>query len=200
VKQMHALRAALRTGLAATLGSVALFGCGTTGQTAAPLPGGKLSEGLVTSTARVKSVDQKTRMVTLETADGGLVKFRAGDQVRNLAQVKVGDEVTASYYESVAFQVRKAGESELGTEVGEQAARAKLGDKPGMAGARVITVTTKIIGIDKQAGTVTLQDEDGESVTVKARNPENLERVAVGDLVEITRTEAVGISVQEPTD
>jgi hypothetical protein len=64
----------------------------------------------------------------------------------------------------------------------------------------VITVTTKIIGIDKSAGTVTLQDEDGENVTVKVRYPENLERVAIGDLVEITRTEAVGISVQEPTN
>jgi Cu/Ag efflux protein CusF len=191
---------ALRSSLLATLSIVALGGCGTTGQTAEPLPSGKVSEGLVTSTARVRSVDQKTRMVTLETADGGLVKFRAGDQVRNLPQVKVGDEVTATYYQSVAFQVKKAGESELGTSVGEQAARAKLGDKPGMAGARVITVTTKIIGIDKQAGTVTLQDEDGENVTVKARNPANLERVAIGDLVEITRTEAVGISVQEPTD
>jgi Cu/Ag efflux protein CusF len=182
----------------ATFAIVALGGCSSMGQSAAPLPSGKLSEGLVTTTARVKSIDQKTRMVTLETADRGLVKFRAGDEVRNLAQVKVGDEVTASYYESLAFQVKKAGESELGTEVGEQAARAKLGEKPGIAGARVTTVTTKITGIDKQAGTVTLEDEDGESVTVKARNPANLERVDVGDLVEITRTEAVGVSVQEP--
>ncbi len=32
----------------------------------------------------------------------------------------------------------------------------------------------------------------------KARNPDNLNRVSVGDLVEITYTEAVAVSVQDP--
>ena len=190
----------LRTWLATALTLVALAGCSSTGQTAAtppaPLPSGTVREGLVSETARVKTLDQKTRMVTLEGADGSLVKFRAGDEVRNLAQVKVGDEVTAMYYESVAFQVKKPGDASMGTSVAQEVARAKLGEQPGMAGARVTTLTTKITGIDKQAGTVTLLDPEGGSVTVKARNPANLERVAVGDLVEITLTEAVGVSVQ----
>jgi len=190
----------LRTWLATALTLVALAGCSSTGQTAAtppaPLPSGTVREGLVSETARVKTLDQKTRMVTLEGADGSLVKFRAGDEVRNLAQVKVGDEVTAMFYESVAFQVKKPGDASMGTTVAQEMARAKLGEQPGMATARVTTLTTKITGIDKQAGTVTLLDPEGGSVTVKARNPANLERVAVGDLVEITLTEAVGVSVQ----
>jgi uncharacterized lipoprotein YajG len=190
----------LRTWLATALTLVALAGCSSTGQTAAtppaPLPSGTVREGLVSETARVKALDQKTRMVTLEGADGSLVKFRAGDEVRNLAQVKVGDEVTAMFYESVAFQVKKPGDASMGTTVAQEMARAKPGEQPGMATARVTTLTTKITGIDKQAGTVTLLDPEGGSVTVKARNPANLERVAVGDLVEITLTEAVGVSVQ----
>jgi Cu/Ag efflux protein CusF len=187
--------------LAAALAVVALGGCSSTGQTpAAPLPGGTVSEGLVSATARVKAIDQKTRMVTLERADGSVVKFRAGDEVRNLPQVKVGDEVTATYYESMAFQVKKPGDASMGAVVGEESARAKPGQKPGAASARVVTVTTRITGIDKRAGTVTLQDPDGANVTVKARDPANLERVAVGDLVEITMTEAVGISVGPPKE
>ena len=137
--------------------------------------------------------------MTLERSDGSLVKFRASDQVRNLPQVKVGDEVTATYYESMAFQVKKAGDATMGTVVAEDVARAKPGERPGYADAQVTTVTTTITAIDKQAGTVTLQNVDGKSATVKARNPANLERVAVGDLVEITLTEAVGISVASPT-
>ena len=196
------LRTARRIALAAALTSVALAGCSSMGQSAAtpaPLPSGTVREGLVTETARVKTIDQKTRMVTLEGADGSLVKFRASDEVRNLPQVKVGDEVTATYYESVAFQVKKPGDATMGTVVGQEMARAKPGEQPGMAGARVTTLTTKITGIDKQAGTVTLLDPDGGSVTVKARDPANLERIAVGDLVEITLTEAVGVSVQTPS-
>jgi Cu/Ag efflux protein CusF len=189
-----------RAWLAAALALVVLGGCSTSGETAAtaPLPGGTVREGLVKATARVKAIDQKTRMVTLERADGSVVKFRAGDEVRNLPQVRVGDEVTATYYESMAFQVRKPGDASMGTAVGEQVARAKPGEKPGAASARVVTVTTKITGIDERAGTVTLQDAEGANVTVKARDPANLERVAVGDLVEITMTEAVGISVGPP--
>ena len=202
MRQTNALRVSLEAWLAATLTIVALGGCSSMGQSEAtppaPLPSGTVREGLVSATARVRTIDQKTRMVTLEAADGSLVKFRAGDEVRNLPQVEVGDEVTATYYESVAFQVKKPGDSAMGTVVGEEMARAKPGEKPGAAGARVTTLTTKITGIDKQAGTVTLQDPEGESVTVKARNPANLERVAVGDLVEITLTEAVGISVDPP--
>jgi len=57
----------------------------------------------VTATARVKALDQQTRRVTLERADGSQVTLYADDSVRNLPQVKVGDAVTASYYEAIAY-------------------------------------------------------------------------------------------------
>ncbi len=50
----------------------------------------------------------------------------------------------------------------------------------------------------KDAGTVTLRGPDGGTTTIKARNPDNLNRVAVGDLVDITYTEALAISVEAP--
>lgn len=165
---------------------------------AAPLPSGTLREDLVTSTATVKKLDQKTRMVTLERADGSLVTFRAGDEVRNLPQVRVGDQVTASYYESIAYSVRKPGDSPPVAASAEGMVRAEPGEKPGIAGARVTTVTAKITAIDKSAGTVTIEGPQGDLTTVKARDPRNLERIALGDLVEISLTEAIGISVEAP--
>ena len=164
----------------------------------APLPSGTLGEEMVTATATVTKLDLATRMVTLQRADGSLITFRAGESVRNLPQVKVGDEVLATYYESLAYAVKKPGDGEVGTNVEEEATRAKLGERPGGAGGRVTTVTTRIDAIDKSAGTVTLKGADGEAFTVKVRDPKNLERVAVGDLVEITLTEAVAVSVDPP--
>ena len=38
----------------------------------------------------------------------------------------------------------------------------------------------------------------GEETTVKARDPHKLDRVAVGDLVEITYTEGIAVSVETP--
>lgn len=164
----------------------------------APLPSGVVGENLVHATAVVKAVNQKTRMVTLQRSDGSEIKFKAGEEVRNLPQVKVGDEVKVTYYESLAYEVKKPGEGTPGTEVVEGAGRAKLGEKPGAAAGRATTMTATIAGIDKAAGTVTLKTPEGELNTVKARNPANLDRVTVGDLVEITYTEAFGISVETP--
>jgi Cu/Ag efflux protein CusF len=167
---------------------------------AAPaLPSGTVSAGTVSATATVKALDLKTRRVTLQRADGSLVKFRANDEVRNLAQVKVGDEVTVTYYEALAYEVRKPGEgAPPGASVAAGVDRAKLGEKPGAAAAQVTTVTATIAAIDKPAMTVTLRSPDGELTTIKARDPEKLNRVSVGDLVDITYTEALGISVEAP--
>jgi hypothetical protein len=163
-----------------------------------PLPSGTVGANLVTATARVKALDQQTRRVTLERADGSEVTFYADDTVRNLPQVHVGDEVTASFYESLAYEVKKPGTAVPGATVAEDAARAKLGEKPAGAGARVTTIVATIVGLDKAAGTVTLQGPTGRATTIKARDPRNLERVAVGDLVEITYAEAVAVSVEQP--
>ena len=196
------------TWAAATAIAVAIAGCASHKEAPPPpavaaapaaLPSGKVGENVVTATATVKAVDQKTRHVTLQRADGSVVKFVAGDEVRNLAQVKVGDDVNVTYYESLAFEVKKPGDAVPGATVAEEAGRAKLGEKPGAAGARAITVTSTIAAIDKAAGTVTLKSAEGEMTTIKVRNPDNLNRVSIGDLVEITYTEALGISVETPS-
>jgi hypothetical protein len=135
--------------------------------------------------------------VTLERTDGSEVTFYADDTVRNLPQVKVGDEVRASYYESLAYEVKRPGTAAPGATVAEEAGRAKLGEKPAGAGARLTTIVATIAGIDKAAGTITLQGPAGRATTIKARDPRNLDRVAVGDLVEITYTEAVAVSVDK---
>src|SRR5580765_2510888 len=99
----------------ASVFAVGIGGCSMMESTPAPAApaapaapvSGTVSEGLVSATAKVKAIDQKTRHVTLQRSDGSELKFVAGDEVRNLAQVKVGDEVTVSYYESLAYEVKK---------------------------------------------------------------------------------------------
>lgn len=170
-----------------------------TAPAAAPqaLPSGIVDAGAVTTTARVKSVDQQTRYVVLERADGSEVAFYADAQVRNLAQVKAGDEVRATFYESLAYEVKKPGTATPGATVTEGIARAKPGEKPAGIEAQAITMVATIVAIDKTAGTVTLRGPNGKTTAVKARDPRNLERVTVGDLVEITYTEAIAIAVEK---
>jgi Cu/Ag efflux protein CusF len=163
----------------------------------APLPSGEMTD-VVTVTSIVRAVDLDNRMVTLERPDGSTVQFRVGKDVVNLPQVKIGDEVTVQYYESLAYQVKKAGSETKPDAVGDASARAPEGAKPGGEEVRVVQMTATIEAIDKAAGTVTLKDPAGALTTVKARDPKNLDLVAVGDLVEITITEALAISVTTP--
>jgi hypothetical protein len=154
-------------------------------------------EKVVTATATVEAVDLEKRIVTLRRADGSLFDLDVGEEVRNLPQVKVGDNVVVKYHESIAIQVTKPGAAE-GSEVKETVARAKPGQKPAGMVAKQVTVTATIEKIDKKKMMATLRGPEGKVVEVKVRNPKNLENVKVGDQVVITYTEAVAVSVEKP--
>ena len=63
----------------------------------------------VTARATVKSIDQQTRTVTLQGADGNTVVLKVGPAVQNLPQVKVGDTVIAHYFISTAYVLSPPG-------------------------------------------------------------------------------------------
>ena len=147
--------------------------------------------------ATVTAIDQKTRMVTLKAPEGNETTIHVDKRARNLAQVKVGDVVKFAYVQQVTWQVRKPGQGAASSDVQVEGAagRAQPGEKPaGGAGQRVSFAAT-IEAIDLAKGTVTLKGPEGDSQTIKARNPANLKKVKVGDVVDITYTEAVALKV-----
>jgi len=152
-------------------------------------------ERAVTATAIVQAIDLEKRIVTLKGAEGKIYDLKVGPEARNLPQLKVGDEVTVKYFESIAYRLLKPGEAPVPTQGAAVVERAKPGEKPGGVVAGEVTVTATIEAIDKKAQTATLKGPNGRSITVKAQDPKNLERVKVGDEVVITYTEAVAISV-----
>ncbi len=84
-----------------------------------------------TVTATVVKIDQKTRAVTLKAADGQEYSFVADEAVKNLAQVKKGDVVTATYTEALAYEVKKGGAAGAVATAG--GGTAKPGAKPAAA-------------------------------------------------------------------
>jgi len=147
-------------------------------------------------TATVEAVDLQSRIVTVKRPNGNLVDIKAGDQVRNLDQVKVGDSVNITYYESIAAKVYKPGEMPQGSTATVSAERlSKPGEKPaGIIGAQE-TVTATIESISTKKSTVTLKMANGKYKVVKIEDKRNLEGVKVGDEVMITVTETLAISV-----
>jgi Cu/Ag efflux protein CusF len=178
-------------------------GLGVTAPAAEPKGGqkGKFTvekSKVVEMTATVQAVDLENRLVTLRGPEGKVVKVHADQGVRNLAKIRLGDQVKARYYESLAIEVKKPGEITPSEGSAQFSSRAKPGERPGGTETNVVTLVADIEAIDMKNQTVTLKWLNGDTETVKVQDPKNLEKVRVGDQVVITYTEAVAISVEKP--
>ena len=149
-----------------------------------------------TVTATVLSVDQASRKVTIKTDSGQTYSFIAGDHVKNLAQVKVGDIITAKYTEAIAYQVRKS-TAATGAATSTAVTSAPLGSKPAAVVAQQTTVAVTVVAIDTTIPTVTFKGPEGNTRTIKVNDPQKLVGVKVGDVVDITYTEAMAVTVTE---
>jgi len=158
-------------------------------------PSGEVGR-VVEMQATVTAIDMATRTVTLKGADGAETAIQVDERARNLPQVKVGDVVKVAYVQALAWKLSKSTKAEPTVQVEEAADRAKEGEKPGGVAGRRVSATVTIEAIDTANGTVTLKGPQGYSRTVKALNPDNLRKVKVGDLVDITYTEAVALKVE----
>jgi len=180
----------MKLGIFAIAATVALLaGCAT------QKPSGRMQD-VVEARATVTAIDMPQRLVTLKDEKGEVFTVEVPDSVKNLSQVKVGDEVIASYTEALAWQVKPAGQGAPGVSAGDDVTTAKPGDKPAATVGRSVTMTATITAIDLANGTVTLTGPGGNSQTIKARDPANLRKVQVGDLVDITYSEAVAVAVR----
>jgi Cu/Ag efflux protein CusF len=147
-------------------------------------------------TAKVEAINQETREVTLLRADGETISFTASDEARNLNMVRVGDIVNAEYEETLSIEVVANDGTEPEKLELAGMARAEEGQMPGMAAFDAQQVIATVEEINLEANTFKLKGPDGTVNEYVARNPDNLRKADVGDLVIITTTEAVAISVE----
>jgi len=159
-------------------------------------PTGRGEAKSVTVRGTVAAVDKENGTVTLKGPKGRTVTLDVKDPEK-LEAIKAGDPVVARYMEAVAFQIKPAGTATAGTTTQESRVSSKPGETPAGAIGREITVTAPITAIDKKANTVTIKGPEGNSATVKAKDPKNLDRIKVGDMVEMTYAQALAVSLDK---
>jgi hypothetical protein len=146
--------------------------------------------------ARVEAIDYDKRTVTLKT-DKGSVTLEVGPQAKNFDQVKVGDKVTADFYNSAAVYVRRVDEPPSANEstVVEYAAP---GAQPSGVIVKTKEITARVDAIDPKTRMATLTGSEGNSVTIKVDDAvQNLDRIKAGDQVVVRYTEALALSVDK---
>jgi hypothetical protein len=159
------------------------------------VPGGVRVDA-VKVTATVTDLDAAKRLITIKRSDGVKRTFKAGPEVVNFGQIKVGDQVSATVAESLVVFLKKDGEPS-GANAAAAVGVAPEGEKPGMVVAGTVEVTAKIKALDPEKRTATLELPGGEE-TVPVRQDVDMSKAKVGDSVVIRMTEAVAIQVEKP--
>jgi len=153
----------------------------------------------VVVTAVVEAINHETRDVTLRGPEGNSVSFVASEEARNLDQVSVGDVVMAEYVQTMSIEVVANDGSEAGAGELAAAGRSDKGSMPAMTAIDAVVITAIVEEINLENNTFKLKGPSGEIQEYEARDPENLKKSEVGDIVVITYTEAIAISVEKTT-
>ena len=182
-------------GVAVCVGLAAPAGAQTGSVAAGTAPGKAAVVNTVKLTATITAIDRATRDVTLKGPQGNEVTITAGPQVKNFDAMKVGDKVDVEYVEALTLELKKGGGLVVARTDQAGAVGAKPGQQPAGAVGRQITVVANVVDVNAATQTITLK---GPQRTVDLRIPdaEQFKRIAKGDQVEATYTQALALAVE----
>ena len=150
----------------------------------------------ITVTATVEAIEQTTRSLTLKGTDGKLRTMTVPKDVKRFSELKVGDTISARYYENITLRVKPPGEPAVDTE--SQSLTPTPGQGPGGSRStqRVLTVT--ITAIDPAVPSITVTGPNNWTYSSRVEDKAALKQVKVGDRLDITWTAAVLVSADAP--
>jgi hypothetical protein len=149
-----------------------------------------------TMTVTVEAVEQSRREVTVMKPDGMYEVLYFPTTIKRFDTLKVGDKISARYYENMVLQLKRPGEMDVDkSSAGVVKAE---GGKGAVTSSRQRTITATIVAIDPTLPSVTFTGPNGWKYSGRVQDKEALAKVKVGDKLDITWTEALVISIDEP--
>jgi hypothetical protein len=162
---------------------------------AASAPGKATVARTVKLVATVESIDVAKREISLKGPRGNVVAFEVDPAVRNLEQVKVGDQVAVRYLEALSLTLKKDGKELRSSAESGDAARAPAGERPGAVAARQVEVTADVIAVNAKTQTLTLKGPK-QTVNLHVPDPKQFKLVNFVDQIKAFYTEALAVSVE----
>jgi hypothetical protein len=160
---------------------------------------GRMKAVLVSVTASVESIDYTNREITLKGPLGNEETFIVDKRVKRFGEIKVGDNIAADYYVSIAAELRKPTpeEEKHPIVVLDGLAKAPESTAPAAGGLRRIKVVTTIEGLNRPMQTLTVKGPLGRYHTVRVEDPSNLPKMRIGDNIVVVYTEALAVSLEK---
>src|SRR5262245_17316129 len=144
-------------------------------------------------TATVEGIERSTREVTVKKPDGKYEVFTVPADVKKFDTLKIGDKVTARYYENMVLRLKAPGEKSVDTPNCE-ITQASGGNTSATAAVQR-TNTATIKAIDQKTPSITFAGPNGWEYSTRVEDKAALAKVKVGDKVDITWTEALIVSL-----
>jgi len=144
----------------------------------------------LTGTATIKTIDAAKRFVVLSGDDGSEVGVFAPPEFTRFNELRTGDRVSFTYYESTVFRVRPAHGAKPAVSE-EAAAIESSGALPGATFSHQSTATVTVEAVDRDAPSITVVTADRRVVSRKVEDRSLLDGIKRGDRIDITYTEAL---------
>jgi len=152
---------------------------------------------MVKLTTVIDAIDRDARTITLKGPEGNIRTIQAMEDSNNIDKIEVGDIVNVEYVQHMSIEVMANDGMEPGSGTMAAVARNEEGETPaGMVMETTVTTAT-VKEINIEANTFKLKWPGGEIKEYEAQDPENLKKSEVGDLVVVTYTEAIALSLVE---
>jgi hypothetical protein len=148
----------------------------------------------VTLSGTVETIDHDKRVVNIKTPDGKFETIDVPPEAKRFDEVKVGDKVSITYNNTVSARLKPPGEAPVNTAT--RTSTAGQGERPGGTASQERVMTATITAIDKNASSITFTGPNGWKYDRRIVDPTVLDKLKVGDQVDITWDTNVTVSVQ----
>ena len=171
----------------ALAGSVLLVGSGMASAQSRTITGETL-----TITATIEAIDATSRVLTVKNTDGTYESIVAPPGMTRFNQLKVGDKITARYYENLVIRVKKPGEAAV--DLDSAAVTRGTGTGPAATAATQRTITVTVTAKDPAKMSATVKGPNGYTYSRRVADKKVFDTLKVGDQLDMTWTDALLIS------
>lgn len=146
--------------------------------------------------AEVMDVDLENRLLTFSGPKKIPVEVHVSEKIRNLNQIKVGDQIKIEYQASLAIYVGEPG-SRPKEDLELVVERPGEGESPGGRSLETLDASALVQGIDKTNRTLTLELDGGDVFTTEVEeSSQTFDTLKVGDTIQVRLTKAIAFSLE----
>jgi hypothetical protein len=147
----------------------------------------------VTVKAEIVAIEPGTRTITVKNDKGIYETLQAGPEVKRFSELKVGDKITARYFDNVVVRLKKPGEAAVDVDTAQLNRNEKA---PGLTAQTERTITVTVTAMDPKTSTVTVNGPNGYVYSRKVADKKAFNQLKVGDKLDMTWVQALLVFVE----